>query len=507
MSVSLARGCGAAAVLVLSAQSALADVSAQEVWAEWKSYLTGTGYEVSGTETLSGGTLTVSGVSMTALLPEDDISAVVTLPEIMLEENGDGTVNVTLPKEFPTTVTFDEDGQTGSVELVYSHDGSPILVSGDPDRMVFDYASALIKLALGEIDVPEEDIPADAVKLAVSLSDVVAKSDMQISGLRSYDQSMTASALTYEFAAQDPEGEGGATLLGALNGLRFTGSGTIPEASGSPDMAAMLNAGFAFDGTFAYDSGNTAVSGSEGKETFAFNSTSQGGTIAVLMDKSRLSYDVSQRDTVLNIAGSDIPFPVALSMAEAAFKLAMPVTQSEDEQDFSLGITLRDFAVPDMLWSVFDPKGVLPHDPATLVLDLAGKGKLLFDLFDPEAMESVEEGKQEPGELNALTVKQLMVSAAGAKLTGTGDFTFNNEDLKSFDGMPAPSGVANLQLTGANTLLDKLTEMGLMTENDAMGARMMMGMFAVPGEGDDTLNSEIEIKEDGSILANGQRLK
>jgi hypothetical protein len=119
----------------------------------------------------------------------------------------------------------------------------------------------------------------------------------------------------------------------------------------------------------------------------------------------------------------------------------------------------------------------------------------------------VEAGEEQPGELNALTVKHLQVSAAGAELTGTGDFTFNNEDLTSFDGMPAPAGEANLKLTGANTLIDKLIGMGLMSEGDAMGARMMMGMLAVPGEGEDTLTSKIEISEDGQIHANGQRIK
>lgn len=92
-------------------------------------------------------------------------------------------------------------------------------------------------------------------------------------------------------------------------------------------------------------------------------------------------------------------------------------------------------------------------------------------------------------------------------MTGTGDFAFNNDDLSTFDGMPAPSGEANLTLAGANTLLDKLIGMGLVSDSDAMGARMMMGMLAVPGDGEDTLTSKIEVTEDGQIKANGQRIK
>ncbi|WP_405117314.1 hypothetical protein [Phaeobacter sp. BS23] len=49
--------------------------------------------------------------------------------------------------------------------------------------------------------------------------------------------------------------------------------------------------------------------------------------------------------------------------------------------------------------------------------------------------------------------------------------------------------------------------MGLVSDSDAMGARMMMGMLAVPGDGEDTLTSKIEVTEDGQIKANGQRIK
>jgi hypothetical protein len=73
--------------------------------------------------------------------------------------------------------------------------------------------------------------------------------------------------------------------------------------------------------------------------------------------------------------------------------------------------------------------------------------------------------------------------------------------------MPAPTGAANIKLVGANGLMDKLVAMGLLPEDQAMGARMMMGLFAVPGEGDDTLTSKLEVTADGQVLANGQRLK
>ena len=106
-----------------------------------------------------------------------------------------------------------------------------------------------------------------------------------------------------------------------------------------------------------------------------------------------------------------------------------------------------------------------------------------------------------------MTLKTLLVDAAGAKLSGTGDFTFDNTDLATFGGVPRPTGAVDLQLAGANGLLDKLVAMGLLPQEQAMGARMMMGLFAVPGEAEDTLSSKIEINDQGHVLANGQRIQ
>jgi hypothetical protein len=325
--------------------------------------------------------------------------------------------------------------------------------------------------------------------------------------LRSYEQTLTSASLDYDFGVTDPEGKGEGSFKGALQGLTFNGTTSIPDGTESADMAALLRNGLSASGRFDFAGGNSAISGRERRDSFAMESASQGGSISFDMSDAGLTYDVRQNQTELNISGSDIPFPLALSMAETGFKLMVPVTKSDEEQDFGLAVFLRDFDVPEVLWGMVDPTGALPHDPATIAIDLAGKAKLAFDMFDPASMEAIDKGELAPGELNALSVNALEVSVAGAELTGTGDFTFNNDDLETYDGMPAPSGEANLKLVGANTLLDTLISMGLVSDSDAMGARMMMGLLAVPGDGEDTLTSKIELTEDGQIKANGQRIK
>lgn len=507
MSVFFARGGTAAAILIVSAQGALADLTAQEVWQDWKAYLTGTGYTVSGNEAEAAGALTVSDFVMTMPVPEEDGDVTISLPEIKFAENGDGTVNVLLPAEFPLSFELIVDGDAAKGTLNYTHDGKPITVAGDTDNMRYDYHSDKVSLTLDSLIVEGEPIPAEAVTAKFVLNNVVNKTTMTIAESRQYVQSMTADSLNYDLGFDAPESDDKGSIKGMIEGVEFAGDSTVPSGSDASDMQAMLKAGFAFDGAFTFTGGNSNVSFVDGRDSFDMQSSSEGGNLAVAMDRQQLTYDVTQVGTDVNVTGSDIPFPLALSMAETGLKLTIPIAKSDEEQDFAMGITLRDFAVPEMLWGMVDPTGQLPHDPATVVVDLAGKAKVLFDMFDPEAMQDLEMGDSQPGELNALTIKQLLVSAAGAELTGTGDFTFNNDDLTTFDGMPAPSGAADLKLVGANTLIDKLIEMGLMSDSDAMGARMMMGMLAVPGEGEDTLTSKIEITEDGQISANGQRIK
>jgi hypothetical protein len=62
-----------------------------------------------------------------------------------------------------------------------------------------------------------------------------------------------------------------------------------------------------------------------------------------------------------------------------------------------------------------------------------------------------------------------------------------------------------LYINGINGLVDKLIQMGLIPEDQAMMPRMMLGMFATP-VGDDMLTSTIEVNAE-YVLANGQRLR
>ena len=76
MTFRLITGGSAAVFCTVFAQTALADVSPRDVWAYWQDYMTSTGYEVSGTEQMSGNTLTITDITLSMPVPEDKASNV-----------------------------------------------------------------------------------------------------------------------------------------------------------------------------------------------------------------------------------------------------------------------------------------------------------------------------------------------------------------------------------------------------------------------------------------------
>lgn len=507
MSVFFRRTGGAVLTYVIATQGALADLTASDVWSDWQSYMGSMGYAVTGDQSTSGNVTSITNMTLKMELPDEDGAFDMVIPEMTLTENGDGTVTIGLPESFPMTIAGQAEGEAFSAALLYTHDGLNMVVSGTPEDMTYDYTAQSLGLALGDVTVDGETMPEDSLDLSLSLADLAGTSRMVIGEGRTVDQTFTAADLTYEVDFNEPEtGEQG-RINGKLEQLAFEGRNVIPAGFSLADVQAAYEAGFAFDGAFTYAAGQTSIEGTSEGEAFSMASSSDGGRFAASIDAQRLAYDVEQKNAKLSVTSADVPFPIELAMAKAGLKLEAPIQDSGEVEPFALALNLTDFTMSDILWSMFDPAGALPRDPATIALDATGTAKILLNFLDPAAAEAMETGDAIPAELHSLKINELLVSLVGAKLTGNGDFTFDNSNAEQTGGMPIPTGVVNLQLVGANALIDKLIEMGLVSDNDAMGARMMMGMMAVPGEAPDTLNSTIEFKENGQILANGQRIK
>jgi hypothetical protein len=304
----------------------------------------------------------------------------------------------------------------------------------------------------------------------------------------------------------DPSTSDHVVMTGKIDDIKSESMATLPKIVDMQDASWVF--GDEFDVTGKMTAGtSTYTATTEGtEETMVVNAVTQSSELSFALLDGAVSYGGKAKGIDYRFSGSDIPFPeVGLGIEETDFALKMPLQESEEPADFGLVTKVIGLTVSDQIWSMFDPGQVLPHDPATAIIDLSGKARWLLDLSDPAQLEAA--GDAPPAEVHALNINEIALQAAGASVTGDGAFTFDQSDMQTFGGMPAPSGEINLTIVGANALIDKLIQMGLLPEDQAMGARMMLAMFAQPGDGEDTLKSRIEVKGDGSVFANGNQLK
>jgi hypothetical protein len=500
----------ACSVLALSIASgpAFAELTAQEVWDGMETTMQGFGYAVTSTETPGSGALTVSDIALTVDIPEDNSSVSVTIAEIAFVENGDGSVRMVFPASMPITINAAPEGEdTVKMVLDYASTGLEMVVSGEASDMVYTYGADQIVLRLTELVVNGTPVGPDAARFAITMDGVAGTTSTATASNMQITQSLTTDTVGYDFAFNDPESDDSALISGSMASVRIDSSTTLPEGFDPSNPATLASGGFAASATLGYSSGQMQFAATE--PTGATSGTTSTGSVALsfAMDGTAMRYDVSATDQAFSISGPDLPIPVNVSMSESAFNLTAPLAKSDTPQDMAFGLTLGGFKMSELLWNMVDPGAVLPRDPATIALNLTGQVTPFVNFFDPAAVAQLDATGGVPGELNALTLNNLTIEAAGAKLGGAGSFTFDNADMQTFGGFPRPNGGVDLTLDGANGLIDKLIAMGLMTSEDAMGARMMMSMFAVPGDGPDNLKSSIQVNEQGHVLANGMRIQ
>ncbi|MDF0600708.1 DUF2125 domain-containing protein [Psychromarinibacter sp. C21-152] len=496
--------CATAALFVAFGGPASADVTSAEVWEAWQSAAEEMGQTfTAGSESQDGGTLTVTDLQFG--METTDASASGTIPEIVFTEQGDGTVAIDMSPSYDMTVTVAPEGaEEVEVGVNIATDGLDMVASGTPDAVSYDYVAAGMTASVTELVVDGESLELDTT---VELSDLAGS--YTVGGDSDMASQFTAASMVLMLHMDEPDGGDGtvdATFDFADLSVKSDGSLAM-MAGGVKELAAALGEGMSSQTSVSHGAATYLVDFQDGSDMFHLDGSTDSGLLEIALSADSFSYDIGNTGLDFTVSGSEIPLPqVAVQMGEFGFGLMLPPSASEEPQDFSFGLTMADLSIDEQIWGMIDPQGQLPHDPATLILDVAGQANFLFDLFDPESAGMVEADM--PAEIHALDIEELRLAAVGTELTGGGSFTFDMDDMETFDGVPAPTGTLNLRLTGANALLDTLVSMNLLPEDQAMGARMMMGLFARPGDGEDVLVSEIEIDgATGAITANGQRIQ
>jgi hypothetical protein len=486
------------------AQTVSADVTPAEVWGNWQALATSAGQEITFDNVAeSGGSVEVSGLLVTY---NDDLggSFSASIDKITFADNGDGTVGVTMSESYPMTLAFPQDVEGPSaMKLTVSQPGLVITAAGSATETKYDFNAPTVSVVLDEVKDQAGtvlDTKADLVMTGSTASYLVATAG----DATQLDSSFAAGSLTLNISGANPDGGEDGTVTVTFADLKGSTKGNLLGAEIMANMATALNSGFTTDSTMSFGAMSLTADVTDATGPTAIKGSATGGGFVLALDKQRINYGSSLTGAQFTVSGAQIPFPeVAVGFAEFAFNVLVPASKSETPQDFAYLTKIVDLTVSEDVWGLFDPAATLSREPATFIVDAKGTGRWLQDIMDPAVQ---MDGVEPPGELNSLDLTQVLLKAAGAEVGAVGGLTFDNADTTSFDGMPAPTGTINVDIKGVNKLIDNLIAMGILPDDQAMGARMMLGMFTRPGAGPDEVTSVIEFK-DGGIFANGQQLQ
>jgi hypothetical protein len=505
MSQRILKSTSFSALMIFTALPALADVTPEEVWQSWQDLggVYGQTY-TAGSQTRAGDSLVVTDVQIS--VDQDDTKLSGTIPEMTFRDMGDGRVDVAMPATYSMQMeTLSGEGEPVTNSLTVTQNGVSLIASGTPQEITHDFTadSLAVRAADVVIDGESRDMAFDFTLSKVAMMYRMAAGDMVAT-------TSTFAAQRFEYKATGStlnEDAGMFNVSGAMANMAGASAGSMPKGSVGAGMAAQLAQGMTTDASFTYDTGNfNVLATDETGSDMKFASTSLGGNVNVSMDNARIAYGVTGRGVQMTASGSSIPFPeVTAGYQSAGFNLLLPVAKSNEARDFVIDTRLEGLTVSDAIWSMIDAGATLPRDPATLIVSLKGTAKVLMDILgDTDTADATMEN---PFQIETLNITAVQLTAAGAEVKGDGALSFDNTQAPILGGMtPMPVGKVNLSMTGVNGLLEKLVALGFVDPQMAMTFGMFAGMLAKPGPTADSLIAEIEIKEGGQILSNGNPL-
>ncbi|NDV02106.1 DUF2125 domain-containing protein [Pseudoroseicyclus tamaricis] len=515
--LALAPATALAAILALPAY---ADVTAEEVWHNLSRPIAAMGVNVAASPMREGDVLRVGPVIYSYELPEDAGRVELRSVGPEITEAGDGTVTLLWPEEMEITLDVDAvvEGEPAhfraAMDMTLDQQGS---ASGTPGSITYETTGSSLSLTLTEVEIedptgpdlpPEMDGPPNFAFFMDYEMDSTSTITAEGEGPVSMTADVTMTDMVQDLMMELP-GETSTRSVSTAEQMTTTARIELPaEAPDMTNLAAALSRGLSLEVTTdGSNSQSQSVSSDFDSQVTMDQMQSLGHqTGTVRLNADGLFFDAAARDFALDITAPDIGFPISLTAQSGSFNMTVPLMASEETQEGRYAFRFEELNGSDDLWAMIDPTGALPHDPVTMGLVLTADLVILQDLLDFDGMREMIDAGESPIDLTSIAFGNFDVQALGAQLTGDGSFDVDLTPLIETGAEPILDGTAEFDLTGLNAALDTLSSSGMIPPQAIMGVRMSIGMFAEVS-GEDALHSLIEVRPDGSVLANGQPIR
>lgn len=484
----------AALIAVLSASPVFADISAEDVWNDVVTFGNGIGKKVTADLSRDGDMLIAENVTLTSQSDMDGTIIEAEVARMEFTSRKDGTVLMSLPSPLVITAVagpIDSEFAGADMRTTIELSGDTI-ASGDPDAITYALDAGAMHIESGSLDSAARLTPM----LTMDIEGIAAQwfseqTDAQHSGRFE----VTADTLSYRGEPLETDGtQNGPTFHYAGQSYHSEGR-YIREVSDDGTETPQPLSGLEATASQSIQSGDFTIA-SQGTTPITFEGRTGLATQSATVSGGRLDYTKQMADIEFDVATDAFPITGAggsLALFEAT--MGMPIPENESAAPIDLRFALSDLEVTDAIWSMFDPSGQLPRDPANLVLDLSVDADMKGAMASPADPMDPNEFPQ----INEVWLNELLLEIAGASLSATG----NAITQSTIGGIPEPVGQLDVTLTNVTGLIDQLASLGLMPMEQAGMAQMMIGMLARPGPNPNEMVAHIERTPDGQILSNG----
>ena len=399
-----------------------------------------------------------------------------------------------------------------------------ITIREDGDAMVYTYLLPTLDLTIAQIELNNGKVITNPATIAIAN----LKGNDRVEGTETQKivQSASADSVTLNLDVNGDDGESGKGQF-VMTGLAMNSDSVLPtgNAAASGDLMAMLKAGMTAKGELKFASlvGNLdmVAKDEEGQNRpVALKFDGADSALTFAMDQARIAYTGTNGASTAEMTVPDLPVPVGYGIGNASFNLDFPIAVAEQPQNFTVSYKLGGVTLTDSVWGLFDPNKALPHDPASLEVDLAGAVTVLRDFFDTTTLDAaarmedpnltdeqrtalMEQMMAPPVDVREVTINKVALDLMGAKADVTGKLA-----APESGDMQTPVGTISGKFEGVNGLLDKLGAAGLVPAEQMMGVKMMLQMFSkADPQNPELLTTELEFNDQGQIFANGQQVK
>ncbi|WP_428512396.1 DUF2125 domain-containing protein [Roseovarius sp.] len=499
------------AVALSAPQVALADLTVEAAWEVWTTQFEALGLKWQAETKRDGAALAVGPIFLTLRVPGTALDVNLQLPGPRFVPDGP-EIDVRLPvsEAMPFSMSTAEDGAAGftsSGAFAWRMEDVTVLMRETEAGIETRWRGQSFEIALTEFGLFGTPYPA-AYRYLQSGFDITQKSDIR-DGWLDFTRRGEAERVLVEYGYGDETTAEG--LVGALDRHAVetvTELRLPPEGPVLQSLSEQAADGMAFRHTMSAERG---IDSDKDWLNGALIATSQTDWSEIkgdfALDQEGLRIVSGAQQTAMQLTDETLGVNFDIEASRVLLDLVLPVLRDVAPQDFALRFELDGLAMSEESWAQFFMAEDFPRQAADVAVDLGGEVILVETLFDLDAM-SAAFGGALPFFVETLDLRALGLRLPEAEVTGSGVFRFDHMDYETLDGFPATEGRAVFDVTGAQALLDRLVSAKVLTTEDAMSARMMLGMFTRPVEGqDETARSEVEITADGQVLVNGQRMR